>query len=593
MPRALATELHNLAGRQLGRYEVLTQLASGGMAAVYVARAKGVAGFERLVAIKVLHPHLAYEEEFISMFLDEARLAARIHHPNVVGTLDISDTQGDGFFLVMEYVEGDHLGAVLAAAARAGERIPTPVVARIVLDALHGLAAAHDLVDDEGDRLELVHRDISPHNVMVGVDGVGRLTDFGVAKAEKRLTSTRAGHFKGKLAYMAPEQASTGYADQRSDLFAMGILLWESLTGRRLFRADNNAATLTKLLQSPIPRVSEVAPELAPFDALLDRALTRDAEGRFQSAEELAEALEQVARAHGGVASARSVGSEVRKWRHEKLDEQRERVKGAMTTLGHADVTETALPVPRDGSRSSTSRPGPSEAFFEGATTTGAAPSAPPSALSSAPPPPTLPADAAWPTTPSERRRLWPALGLAVITFALGGGALWSLRGRSPAAATELPPVTAVPDEAPPTTPADGPPEARLPGSTEATNTANTTSPADTTNTAGATSVTAGTMGAGSVAAPRTSTTTRAATAREQTAAPHRTTGRRPERGREDRSSASFPRAEATIPPQTAELRPPTPVESGPESREGRSHPPQRDPAAPATEEPIFNPYRQ
>ncbi|MCA9614278.1 MAG: protein kinase, partial [Myxococcales bacterium] len=174
MSHGLAPELRNLAGRQLGRYEVLTQLASGGMAAVYVARAKGVAGFERLVAVKVLHPHLAYEEEFISMFLDEARLAARIRHPNVVGTLDISDTEGDGFFLVMEYIEGDHLGALLAAAARAGERLDTSIVARIVLDALHGLSAAHDLIDEEGDRLELVHRDISPHNVMVGVDGIGR-----------------------------------------------------------------------------------------------------------------------------------------------------------------------------------------------------------------------------------------------------------------------------------------------------------------------------------------------------------------------------------------------------------------------------------
>ena len=233
----------NMAGRQLGRYEVLTQLASGGMAAVYVARARGVAGFERLVAVKVLHPHLAYEEEFISMFLDEARLAARIRHPNVVPTLDISDTEGDGFFLVMEYIEGDHLGAMLGAAARGSERVAPQVIARIVLDALGGLGAAHNLLDDDGEPLRLVHRDVSPHNVMVGIDGISRLTDFGVAKAEKRLTSTRAGQFKGKLAYMAPEQASTGFADQRSDLFSMGIILWESLTGRRLFRGENNAST--------------------------------------------------------------------------------------------------------------------------------------------------------------------------------------------------------------------------------------------------------------------------------------------------------------------------------------------------------------
>lgn len=437
MTQAMAPELRNLAGRQLGRYEVLTQLASGGMAAVYVARAKGVAGFERLVAVKVLHPHLAYEDEFISMFLDEARLAARIRHPNVVGTLDISDTQGDGFFLVMEYIEGDHLGALLAAAARAGERVPTPIVARIVLDALHGLSAAHELTDETGERLELVHRDISPHNVMVGVDGIGRLTDFGVAKAEKRLTSTRAGHFKGKLAYMAPEQASTGHADQRSDLFAMGILLWESLTGRRLFRADNNAATLTKILQEPIPHVSELVPELAPFDALLERALTREPDARFQSAEEFADALEKVAREHGGVASVRSVGTEVRKWLSEKLDAQRERIREAMRQLGHADHTEPALPVPRDGSLSSISRSGPRPVPADAATSTGSI--AERRALG-------VPLAPVAPEPPSSSRRWIVGVAAAVVVLGFGGTAALLLSRSSPAqpeGASEPPTVAA------------------------------------------------------------------------------------------------------------------------------------------------------
>src|SRR5690606_17737588 len=179
-------DAHSLAGRQLGRYEVLTQLAAGGMAAVYIARAQGVAGFERLVAIKVLHPHLAYEHEFISMFLDEARLAARIRHPNVVATLDISDSQGDGYFLVMDYLEGDHLGALLGRAAKRGDRLPTGVVLRVLIEGLAGLGAAHVLNDEHGEPLKLVHRDVSPHNLMVGTDGIARLTDFGVAKAEVR-----------------------------------------------------------------------------------------------------------------------------------------------------------------------------------------------------------------------------------------------------------------------------------------------------------------------------------------------------------------------------------------------------------------------
>ncbi len=344
----------SLAGRRLGRYQVLAQLAAGGMAGVYVGRALAVAGFERLVALKVLHPHLAHEEEFISMFLDEARLAARIHHPNVVATLDISDTEGDGFFLVMDYIEGHHFGALLQQAAKDGLRVPPPVVLRVVLDALAGLAAAHNLVDEHGVPLQLVHRDVSPHNIMVGTDGIGRLTDFGVAKAEVRLTSTREGQFKGKLAYMAPEHASTGSTDQRSDLFAMGIILWEGLTGRRLFRADTNAQTLNKILIEPIPGASEARPELAPFDAICARALERDPAQRFQSADEFAEALEAVARSVDGIASARQVGEVVRRLAAEKLSRDRARIQEAIRGLSTGEGAMAAsLPAPRHSSEPS------------------------------------------------------------------------------------------------------------------------------------------------------------------------------------------------------------------------------------------------
>ncbi len=337
-----------LLGRRFGRYEVLTQIASGGMATVYVARAVGVAGFERLVALKVLHPHLAHEEEFLAMFLDEARLAARIRHPNVVPTLDISDSGGDGYFLVMEYVEGDHLGGLLQRAARQGERLPAPVVARVVLDALAGLSAAHRLTDERGQPLLLVHRDISPHNLLVGVDGIARLTDFGVAKAEVRLSSTREGQFKGKLAYMAPEQASTGQTDQRSDIFSMGVVLWESLTARRLFRGANNAETLNRILREPIPDVSSVVPELAPYDAVLRKALERDVEARFQSAEEFAEALEQAAAQAEGTASGRLVGATVRRVAAEKLDDEASRIRAAIDQLGHFELEPGSLPRPTE-----------------------------------------------------------------------------------------------------------------------------------------------------------------------------------------------------------------------------------------------------
>jgi len=347
----------SLAGHRLGRYEILTQLASGGMASVYIARAQGVAGFERLVAIKVMHPHLAHEEEFIQMFLDEARLAARIRHPNVVPTLDISDTDGRGFYLVMDYVEGDHLGALLRGAVTKRERLDPRVAVRVVLDALAGLAAAHTLTGADGNPLVLVHRDISPHNIIVGADGVSRLTDFGVAKAEVRLSSTRDGQFKGKLGYMAPEHASTGLADQRSDIFSMGIVLWECLASKRLFRGENNAATLSKILNMPVPLLADIAPGLAPFDPVLQRVLARPPEERYQSADAFLEALEGAC-LDGNIppASPRQVAAAVMEHAGEKVESEKSRIKEAISTYGASSLTETPLPRPSDGSSSRTYR---------------------------------------------------------------------------------------------------------------------------------------------------------------------------------------------------------------------------------------------
>jgi serine/threonine protein kinase len=332
-----------VAGAKLGRYEILAKLAAGGMAIVYVGRVLGVAGFERLVAIKVLHANLAHEEEFIGMFLDEARLAASIRHPNVVPTIDISDSVDAGYFIVMEYIEGDHLGALLSSAHKSEEKIPIPITLRIVADALGGLGAAHDLCDDTGKSLNLVHRDVSPHNIIVGRDGVVRLTDFGVAKAEDRLTHTRDGQVKGKLAYMAPEQAASGQTDSRSDLFSMGVILWECVTGRRLFRADNTAATLHKLLHHEIPAPSSVDPALAPLDGLLGKALSRDLDARFQTAEEFAQAIEEVAPALGGLASLRGVGRCVKHHTAAKLKREKKLIDDALRALRPADAIEIDL----------------------------------------------------------------------------------------------------------------------------------------------------------------------------------------------------------------------------------------------------------
>lgn len=339
-PRMLVGTL--AAGAKLDRYEILAKLAAGGMATVYVARVQGVAGFERLVAIKVLHANLAHEAEFISMFLDEARLAASIRHPNVVPTIDVSDSKeaGYGYFIVMEYIEGDHLGALLSSAHKANEKLTVPISLRIVADALAGLGAAHDLCDDKGKVLHLVHRDVSPHNIMVGRDGVVRLTDFGVAKAEDRLTHTRDGQVKGKLAYMAPEQAGSGKTDARSDLFSVGVILWETLTGQRLFRAETTAATLNKLIHEPIAAPSSVDPTLAPLDALLAKALARDPAERFQTAEQFMQAIEEAAPLVGGMSSLRGVARAVKQHAAAKLKREKKLVEDAMRALRPADAPE-------------------------------------------------------------------------------------------------------------------------------------------------------------------------------------------------------------------------------------------------------------
>ncbi len=330
----------SLAGRRLGRYEVLARLATGGMAAVYIARAIGVAGFERLFAVKVLHPHLAHEEEFVTMFLDEARLAARIRHPNVVATIDISDTQDAGYYLVMDYIEGDHLGALMREASKTDvRRLSTGAALRIVVDALGGLGAAHELTDDQGRPLNLVHRDISPQNIMVGLDGIARLTDFGVAKAETRLSSTREGQFKGKLAYMSPEHASEGYTDQRSDLFAMATILWECLTGQRLFRAENHAATLNRVCLEPIPLPSSVLPALAPFDDILAKGLARNPDERYQSAADFVEEIEERASDIGGIGNKRTVATLVKQLAVEKIDNDRELIKKGVEAVKIRAVT--------------------------------------------------------------------------------------------------------------------------------------------------------------------------------------------------------------------------------------------------------------
>jgi len=306
----------------LGRYAILDALARGGMATVHLGRLMGPAGFSRTVAIKRLHPHLARDPEFVTMLLDEARLAARIQHPNVVAVLDIVAGEGE-LFIVMEYVQGEALVRLVRDARELVRPVPVPVVSAIVGSTLRGLHAAHEIKGDRGEPLNLIHRDFTPHNIMVRRDGTSLVVDFGVAKAAGRFNTTEEGKIKGKLPYMAPEQLRGGTVSRQLDLWAAGAVLWETLVGGRLFGGTTEAEVLERLLfakiDPPSSRRDDVSPEL---DAVVLRALERNVTKRFATAEEMADALEKAVRP--------ALTSEVRAWLEvlagDRLREQETRI---------------------------------------------------------------------------------------------------------------------------------------------------------------------------------------------------------------------------------------------------------------------------
>ena len=282
----------------VGRYAIYGKIASGGMATVHFGRLLGAAGFSRTVAIKRLHPHLAEDPDFLSTMIDEARLAARIHHPNVVPTLDVVATNGE-LLIVMEYVRGESLSRLLRSETARKRRVPLSIVSAIMIGALHGLHAAHEATSDRGTPLGIVHRDVSPQNILVGIDGVARVIDFGVAKAAGRLQTTSDGAIKGKMAYMAPEQVAAG--DKRlavgdvtraADIYAIGTLLWEMLAGERLFTGESDAQLIFQVLSGAKLPPSSHAPNIPPrLDALVMTALALDPRRRFATAMEMAEKL--------------------------------------------------------------------------------------------------------------------------------------------------------------------------------------------------------------------------------------------------------------------------------------------------------------
>ncbi|WP_204817624.1 protein kinase domain-containing protein [Corallococcus macrosporus] len=288
-----------------GRYQLLKRLATGGMAQIYLARPQGAEPDKRVVVKRIL-PHLAENDDFVKMFLDEARIAARLNHPNVVQIFDLG-AQDDSFFIAMEYIHGDDLRQLWKHSELMGQPLPVPLVCRILIEACAGLDYAHKRTDPTTGRpLGIVHRDVSPQNILVTFEGGVKVVDFGIAKAADQATVTRSGVLKGKYSYMSPEQAAGMRVDCRADIFALGIVLYELLTGTRLFKRPNDIQTLTAVSECRVVPPSQVTPRVpADLDAIVLKALAKDLSERYQEAAQLQHALEEwLARHHAPATSA-------------------------------------------------------------------------------------------------------------------------------------------------------------------------------------------------------------------------------------------------------------------------------------------------
>ena len=288
-----------MLNENFGKYQLLKRLAMGGMAQIYLARQRGPEGVDKQLVIKRILPHLGENEDFVRMFLDEARIAARLNHPNIVEIFDLG-AQDDSFFIAMEYIHGEDLRRVWKHAERSGQLIPVPLVCRIMIEACAGLDYAHKQKDAQGKPLGIVHRDISPQNILLTFEGRVKVVDFGIAKAADQATVTRSGVLKGKYSYMSPEQAAgQKNLDCRTDIFALGVVLYELLTGMRLFKRHTDMATLQAVADCEIAPPSQINPRVPKdLDPIVMKALTREPEDRYAEALQLQLALEDWLLAH-------------------------------------------------------------------------------------------------------------------------------------------------------------------------------------------------------------------------------------------------------------------------------------------------------
>ena len=392
--------------RLLDRYALHGEIASGGMASVHFGRLIGPGGFSRTVAIKRMHQAFARDQQFVEMFLAEARIAARVRHPNVVPTLDVVAHDGEAF-LIMEFVLGESLAGLLRACHQRHEQVPLPIASAILFGALQGLHAAHEVRGDDGQPLGLVHRDVSPQNVIVGVDGAPRVLDFGIAKASSAGSdATRHGILKGKVGYLAPEQIRGGSIDRRVDVFAASVVLWEVLTGERLFSGNSPEHNLMLVLEQQISAPGASRTDIPPaLDRVVLRGLSRDPEARFQTARDLALALEEAV----APASPARVGEWVQQVAGPSVAlraEQLARMDSTKASAASCDELSAEL--------------------------------APPAASSSTAELPTAVHGPPRPGIPARSRTRWLAWGVAAVVSVGAAAGLIALRGKGPPGACTL-----------------------------------------------------------------------------------------------------------------------------------------------------------
>lgn len=319
----------------LGRYRIVDEIGVGGMASVHLARMDGPGGFQKWVAIKRIHPHLVEDESFVEMFFDEARVAARISHPNVATVFELGK-HADTYWIAMEYLHGEPLREVMRRTEEMAQPMPPEIACRVIADAAEGLHSAHELLGKHGEKLELVHRDVTPHNLFVTYDGTTKVVDFGIAKFSSRMASTQAGTLKGKLAYMSPEQAYGEGIDRRTDIFALGVVLWELTTGQRLFRMESDLDTLAKVQECNVAAPSTIIRGY-PLDLekIVLKALAKNKAERFRSAREFSRALQSLLMRRGLFVASDEVANYMRSIFQDRLEKREEHLRWA------AEVTQT------------------------------------------------------------------------------------------------------------------------------------------------------------------------------------------------------------------------------------------------------------